>query len=214
MCKTTQIPAPQPVQAQKIDRINTSCSNESCQSIFASKESTKRVTFQEKAEVVDTIAISDLSQEEIDASWLTDDDWDQMRQDFFLAKRKKCPSVEMAQPYRVSDRKAAIRYSRIVVKREESKFTKALQEWKENQQSTASKDDSAKPCWNCHAERVAKMYEGATRKSRDDAYNSGRRWELQARAQDVEELTVAAKPVESQRNNESAMAPTVPVPAC
>ena len=58
------------------------------------------------------------------------------------------------------------------------------------------------------------MYEGATRKSRDDAYNSGRRWELQARAQDVEELTVAAKPVESQRNNESAMAPTVPVPAC
>ena len=197
----------QNVQAQRIDRISTTCPNECCQQL-ESKPSTKRVSFQEEAQIVDTIAISDLSEQEIEATWLTDQDWDEMRRDFFQAKRKKCPTVEMSQPYRVSDRKATIRYSRLVVKREETKFAKSLQQWQE--QPTPTTDAANAPCWNCYAERVAKLYEVATRKSRDEAYNAGHRYELLAKAQEVE---VTAKPVVSP-SNKRKLIPSVSVPAC
>ncbi|KAL3907387.1 MAG: hypothetical protein SGARI_003562, partial [Bacillariaceae sp.] len=121
-----------------------------------------------------------------------------------------CPTVEMSQPYRVSDRKATIRYSRLVVKREASKFAKSLQQWQE-QQSASTTETKTPPCWNCYAERVAKLYEGATRRSRDEAYNAGRRYELVAKAQELNEAD--AKSIVSPCNKRKLI-PNITVPAC
>jgi hypothetical protein len=160
--------------------------------------------------------MSDLTREEIDSMWITDNEWEKMRRDFFFAKRKKCPTVEMSQPYRVADRKAIIRYVRLVVKREETKFIHTFRQW----QDIASESTNATkpPCWNCYAELLAKICRDATRKSREEAYRAGQRYELIVKAQDAHDMTPmpgVAKPVVIvSPATKRKLLPSITVPAC
>jgi hypothetical protein len=188
MCKTTQI-APSSVDEKPLLVCPSGCPT------FVPTRS-RRVKFHETVQVYDTLHLKDMSDEEISKVWISDDDWDEMRKDFFQAKRNKCPTVELSQPYRMADRKATIRYAQLVVLREEQKFRKSLRNWNKTVLSLG-KDPATRtaatkrppisssahpfPCWNCFHERVACLYRTATKKSRMDALDLAMLYEAEAR---------------------------------
>jgi hypothetical protein len=192
MCKTTQITPSSSVDDKPL--LPVVCPS-GCPTIISTR--TRLVKFHETVQVYDTFQLKDMSEEEKSKLWLSDDDWDEMRQDYFQAKRKKCPSVEQSQPYRMADRKATIRYAQLVVLREQQKFRKSLRRWNEMILSLG-KDPAARtaasnplptsssaqpfPCWNCFHERVGCLYRMAAKKSRTEAQGLARLCEIEVRS--------------------------------
>ncbi|KAG7354030.1 hypothetical protein IV203_003386 [Nitzschia inconspicua] len=178
MCKTTQI-APSAAADEKATFVVCS---KGCPSIVP--RGNRRVEFRDTVAIYDTFHVDDLSEQEKAAYWLTDDDWEEMRQDFFHAKRIKCPTVESSQPYRMTDRKAIIRYTRIVVLREIEKFRQSLRDWTVEKKRNLERTPSAKPsqtfpCSNCLEERVASLYRNAAKKNVLEAIETARQCEVE-----------------------------------
>jgi hypothetical protein len=200
MCKTTQLTPSATAAVTDDDKASIVACPNGCPTATAAvtPKRTRKVQFHDTVSVYDTFCTEDLTDHEKTSYWITDQDWEEMRQEFFRAKRNKCPTVEMSQPYRMADRKATIRYARLVVLREEQKFRQSLQQWKEvattattttttatqsgkenhaesNVKPAAAAATSEKfPCWTCWEHRMACLYRMAAKKSVLEAQEQAR----------------------------------------
>lgn len=162
-----------------------------------------RVQFSEQVQVHETFHLDDLSDQERALYWISDEEWERMRQNFWEAKRRKCPTVEMSQPYRISDRKATIRYTRLVVLREHNHTNgtrQQQQQWNsdgkriesndeaDNKATTNRNNHSTIPCQNCLADRISCLYRSAAKKSRMEAQETARLCEKEAQGYHTESI--------------------------
>lgn len=162
----------------------------------------KTARFNEEVnEIYDTIHRDDLTEEERASMWLTGEDWDRIRNDFYNAKNQQCPSVKRYQPPATLDRKATIRYVQLAVLREQAKLEHERQKMEAGRELLDGKRRSFledcqrrhlysgenyphtkghssihhQPycCVSCGQDRLAAVYHSATKKSRDEAYHAG-----------------------------------------
>lgn len=177
MCKTTPANVAAVSSIVNTEREAILCCPFGCPSRVIRRP--KKVHFNEMITIYDVASHKDFSKEEKSFVWINDDEWVVMRRDMLEAKRLKCPTVEMSQPYRVADRKAAIQYSRAVVLREVQRIQTSLQRWNENSLGNSNQENVFKPsnlsCWNCFENRLATLYRTATKKSRVEAQESALR---------------------------------------